>query len=115
MEEVAYLLLAIASTLAALYVLHLSLAPRGSPAEGKEAPYACGEDLPPGKFPFTVVFFKYVCLFTVTDVVAMLLAFAFTPMPAAERNALRLAVLTYCLTLSIALLATVGRSGEVAG
>lgn len=115
MEALAYLLVSIAAVLAAFYALHRLLAPREREDRGMRAPYACGEDLPPERIPFTVVFYKYVCLFTVTDVVAMLLAFALSSPSLAERAALQYAVLAYCLTLVIVLLSTVGLSAEQTG
>lgn len=108
MEEIAYLLTSIAVVLAVFYAIHRLLAPRSREGEGGRTPYACGEDLPPERIPFTVVFYKYVCLFTVTDVVAMLLAFAFSSTYSLESSALQYSVLTYCLTLIVVLLSTVG-------
>lgn len=109
------MLISIAVVLAALYSLHRLLAPRDREDGGGRAPYACGEDLPPERIPFTVVFYKYVCLFTVTDVVAMLLAFALSSPYPAERAALQYTVLAYCLTLVIVLLSTVGLSARQTG
>ncbi|MEM0023625.1 MAG: NADH-quinone oxidoreductase subunit A [Thermofilum sp.] len=108
MEEIAYLLISTVAVLATFYAVHRLLAPRSRGGEGGRAPYACGEDLPPERVPFTVVFYKYVCLFTVTDVVAMLLAFAFSAALPLRNATLQYAVLTYCLTLVIVLLSTVG-------
>ena len=107
MEEVANTLLAVAAVVASLYALHRLLAPRSRPSGLKEAPYACGEDVPPERVPFTPSLYKYICLFTVTDVVTMLLAYAFTQ-PSVVGVGLRYGVLAYCLTLVFVLLVAVG-------
>lgn len=107
MEEVAYTLLAAATVAASLYLLHVLLAPRPRHSGAKEAPYACGEDVPPERVPFTPSLYKYICLFTVTDVVAMLLAYAFTQ-PSMIGAGLRYGVLAYCLTLVFVLITAVG-------
>jgi NADH:ubiquinone oxidoreductase subunit 4 (subunit M) len=57
------------------------LPPRAVKSEGKLAPYACGENLPPGRVPVRVTLYKYICFFVVVDVTAMLLAFSLLPLP----------------------------------
>jgi NADH:ubiquinone oxidoreductase subunit 3 (subunit A) len=99
-EEVAYLLLATLSAVAAAYAFHRRYAPRSG---RKLAPYACGEDLPPERVPVRVTLYKYICLFVVTDVTAMLLAFSLLPLPPAERATARVLVLAYCAVLVLAI------------
>jgi NADH:ubiquinone oxidoreductase subunit 3 (subunit A) len=102
-EEVAYLLLATLSAVAAAYAFHRRYAPRSGRGAGKLAPYACGEDLPPERVPVRVTLYKYICLFVVTDVTAMLLAFSLLPLPPAERATARVLVLAYCAVLVLAI------------
>jgi len=106
-EEVAYLLLAALSAVAAAYAFHKRFAPRAVKSEGKLAPYACGENLPPERVPVRITLYKYVCFFVVVDVTTMLLAFSLLPLPPAEHSAARSFLLAYCAALVSALLASV--------
>ena len=62
-------------TLAGL-ILWLSrfLSPKGQPAAGKEDPYACGQDVPTGRYqPGYADFFQFAFLFTIIDVATLML------------------------------------------
>lgn len=107
MEEVVYLLFAAVSAVVAAYAFHRRFASRGDKSVGKLAPYACGEDLPPERVPVRVTLYKYICLFVVTDVTALLLAFSLLPLPPAERATARVLVLAYCLVLVLAIVRSV--------
>lgn len=107
MEEVAFLLLAAISAVAAAYAFHRRFAPKTVKSEGKLAPYACGENLPPERVPVRVTLYKYICFFVVVDVTAMLLAFSFLPLPPAERAFERSFLLAYCAVLVAALVSSV--------
>jgi len=54
-----------------LYAIGGKIAPPFSKSPGKLSQYACGEDLPPEKAPFSIEIFDYAALFMVFDVIAM--------------------------------------------
>ena len=103
--ELTLLTLALAVFIAGAYALHRKAAPRPKDSRWKRAPYACGESLPPEKVPVKVQLFKYVCLFLVFDVTALLFATAVAPLPPLERVTVRLLLLAYGVTLVTAVLA----------
>jgi len=54
-----------------------TLATRSNPSPGKKEPYACGQDVPTGKIqPGYKDFFHFAFLFTILEVVALLLGTA---------------------------------------
>ena len=57
-----------------LALLAKLLETKGSPSAGKEEPYACGEDVPTGRIqPGYNDFFHFAFLFTILEVVALLI------------------------------------------
>ena len=62
-----------------LYLVGCMIGAKGEKTEGKLAPYACGEDLPPKKFQVEIRrFFLYLTYFMILDVSAFILALSFT-------------------------------------
>ncbi|MEM1509748.1 MAG: NADH-quinone oxidoreductase subunit A [Thermofilaceae archaeon] len=100
----AMLLAATGALLLGAYALHRLIAPRPREDKLKRAPYACGEELPPERIPVKLLLFKYVCLFLVVDVTALLFAFAAGPLPPAEQSVARFLITAYGLVLIIAIL-----------
>ncbi|MCL2151169.1 MAG: NADH-quinone oxidoreductase subunit A [Coriobacteriia bacterium] len=50
------------------------LSPKGSPTPGKEDPYACGQDVPSGRYqPGYADFFQFAFLFTILDVATLMI------------------------------------------
>jgi len=57
-----------------LALLARLLETKGSPSEGKTEPYACGQDVPTGRIqPGYSDFFHFAFLFTILEVVALLI------------------------------------------
>lgn len=65
--------LMILAVIGVLSMLVKSLSPQGSPSAGKEEPYACGQDVPTGRFqPGYDDFFHFAFMFTILDVVTLM-------------------------------------------
>lgn len=109
MVELAVLLAASGALLLGAYTLHKLMAPRPCEDKLKRAPYACGEELPPERVPVKLLLFKYVCLFLVVDVTALLFAFAAGSLPPVERSIARLLITAYGLVLIVSILMASGQ------
>ncbi|MGD8544852.1 MAG: NADH-quinone oxidoreductase subunit A [Candidatus Bathyarchaeota archaeon] len=58
-----------------IYFIGRTVAAKGEKTAGKVAPYACGEDLPPGQFQIDIgEFLVYAIYFLIFDVLAFTLA-----------------------------------------
>ena len=74
---VAFVILFVVVGLLALLARGLSM--RGKPSPGKDEPYACGQDVPTGKIqPGYDDFFHFAFMFTILEVVALMLATVIT-------------------------------------
>lgn len=99
MEAIVALIVALVISLL-IYLLGGAISVKAPKTGGKLEPYACGENFPPARSPIRLLFFNYVALFLIFDILALFLAFALS-IPSTYKPVTLTLLITYGIVLGL--------------